>query len=81
MRTRSWTPTVGALNDHTETVPRVPGHDDPEASEITFTVTAPSAADESEHHESIALCRNCGAPVSIFREVAWYLPDEAAEEF
>lgn len=82
---------------------------DPEAFEIALTVTAPSAADESEDDEAIPLCRECGAPVGIFPElvlnwrhfrgdaaasgthqaydpghapeVAWYLPDEAAEEF
>ena len=82
---------------------------DPEAFEIALTVTAPSAADESEDDEAIPLCSTCGAPVGIFPELAlrwrhfrgdatasgthhtfnpghapepaWYLLDEAAEEF
>jgi hypothetical protein len=82
---------------------------DPEAFEIALTAVTASAVDESEDDETIPLCRECGAPVGIFPElaldwrhfrgdatafgahhtydpshtleVAWYLPEEAAEEF
>ena len=42
---------------------------DPEAFEIALTAVVP-AVDDSEDDEPIPLCRNCGAPVGIFPELA-----------